>query len=97
MQIYNIKVDKNKKEITNHGVYEFPIQIYETFLEKNVLGFVNWHWHEEVQFCLITDGRVDFYVSEKKYTLDKGQGIFIIVVICIWQNRLKKKAIRIYV
>ena len=34
MQIYNIKVDKNKKETTNHGVYEFPIQIYETFLEK---------------------------------------------------------------
>ena len=37
MQIYKIKVDKNKKETTNHGVYEFPIQIYETFLEKNVL------------------------------------------------------------
>ena len=77
MQIYNIKIDENKKETTNHGVYEFPIQIYETFLEKNVLGFVNWHWHEEVQFCLVTNGRVDFYVSENKYTLDKGQGIFI--------------------
>ena len=77
MQIYNIKIDENKKETTNHGVYEFPIQIYETFLEKNVLGFVNWHWHDEVQFCLVTNGRVDFYVSEKKYTLDKGQGIFI--------------------
>lgn len=77
MQIYNIKVDENKRETTNHGVYEFPIVIYETVLEKNVLGFVNWHWHKELQFCIVTKGVVDFYVSENKYTLNEGDGIFI--------------------
>ena len=77
MKIYNIKVDENKRETTNHGSYEFPVVIYETVLEKNVLGFVNWHWHEELQFCIVTKGVVDFYVSENKYTLNEGEGIFI--------------------
>ena len=77
MQIYNIKIDQNNRETTNHGCYEFPVVIYETVLEKNVLGFVNWHWHEELQFCVVTEGTVDFYVCENKYTLQKGEGIFI--------------------
>lgn len=97
MQVYNIKIDENKKEKTNHGIYEFPIQIYESFLEKNVLGFINWHWHEEMQFCLVTKGEVDFYVLENKYTLEKGQGIFINSGFLHMAKPKKKRAMLIFV
>lgn len=77
MQVYDIPIGENKKEETLHGSYEFPMEIYETKLCKNILGFINWHWHDELQFCFITEGRVSFYVNSENFTLNKGEGIYI--------------------
>ncbi|MBU5439589.1 AraC family transcriptional regulator [Tissierella sp. MSJ-40] len=51
--------------------------VYVNQLDKNVLGFINWHWHEEIQFSLVTKGEVEFLVNQNVYTLKEGQGIFI--------------------
>ncbi len=77
MQIYNIQINENKMETTQHGNPEFPIAIYETVLVKNVLGFVNWHWHSELQFCLVTSGCVQFVVNNHKVEINSDGGIFI--------------------
>ena len=77
MQIYNIDINENKMETTSHGTDDFPVAIYETILRKNILGFVDWHWHSELQFCYITSGRVNFTVNSFSQNLEKGQGIFI--------------------
>lgn len=77
MQTYNIIIDENKKETTKHGSFEFPLAIYTTQINKNILGFINWHWHEELQFCIVTNGIVDFNVNGNSIILSKGEGIFI--------------------
>lgn len=77
MQIKDIQIDQNKKETTLHGTYDFPIAVYLDQLDKNVLGFVNWHWHDEIQFSLVTRGEVEFWVNQTLYILKEGQGIFI--------------------
>ena len=77
MQVYNININENKMETTSHGTEEFPIAIYETILRKNILGFVDWHWHSELQFCFITSGTVRFTVNSFSADLEKGNGIFI--------------------
>lgn len=77
MQVYNININENKMETTSHGTEDFPVAVYETELRKNILGFVDWHWHSEVQFCHITSGRVSFTVNSFSAVLKKGQGIFI--------------------
>lgn len=77
MQIRDIQIDENQKETTLHGNYDFPMAAYVNQLDKNVLGFVNWHWHEEIQFSLVTKGEVEFLVNQDTYTLKAGQGIFI--------------------
>ena len=56
MQVYSIPINSDQREITHHGTSEFPIAVYETDLEKNVLGYVPWHWHEEFEVIYIADG-----------------------------------------
>lgn len=77
MQTYQIMIDENKKETTQHGSFEFPLAIYTTQIRKNILGFIDWHWHEELQFCIVTRGVVHFNVNRDTITLSKGEGIFI--------------------
>lgn len=77
MQTYSIIIDENKKETTQHGSFEFPIAIYTTQINKNILGFIDWHWHEELQFCIVTNGTVDFNVNSHSIILSEGEGIFI--------------------
>jgi len=77
MQTYHIVIDSNKKETTSHGSFEFPLAIYTTQISKNVLGFIDWHWHEELQFCLVTKGTVRFNVSGEEILLKEDEGLFI--------------------
>lgn len=77
MQITDIQIDKNNRETTLHGSYDFPLAVYLDQLDKNVLGFVNWHWHDEIQLSLVTKGEVEFLVNQNAYVLKEGQGIFI--------------------
>lgn len=76
-QITEIGIDQQMKETTQHGSFDFPLAIYETQLNKNVLGFVNWHWHNELQFAYIVSGSIMLYVNNEKIILKPGQGFFI--------------------
>ena len=77
MQIYHIPVDKHRRETTPHGTLEFPMAVYHSIMSQNVLGYINWHWHPELQFCLVTAGQICFSVNQRRYVLGPGQGIFI--------------------
>ena len=77
MQIYDIDINENKMETTSHKTDDFPVAIYETILKKNILGFVDWHWHSEIQFCYVTAGSVRFCVNSFSAVVEKDGGIFI--------------------
>ncbi len=61
----NIVTNKNKKEVTQQGSFEFPITVYKTKISENILGYIDWHWHEELQFY------------GDSIILSEGEGIFI--------------------
>lgn len=77
MQIFDIKIDADQKEITGHGKAAFPLAVYHSVMSRNILGFTNWHWHDELQFCLVTRGSICFFVNDRKHRLERGQGIFV--------------------
>ncbi len=77
MQIYDLGINPDLMETTRHGTEEFPLAIYDTVLEKNVLGFIDWHWHDELQFCFVTNGRVQITVDRSLHLLTVGMGIFV--------------------
>lgn len=77
MQTYHIQIDEHQQETTVHGAFDFPLAIYTTQISKNILGLIDWHWHEELQFCIVTTGKVVFHVNGEILILDEGAGIFI--------------------
>lgn len=77
MQIFDIPIDQEQRETTEHGSASFPLAVYYSVMSKNVLGFTNWHWHEELQFCLVVEGSICFFTNNRQQILAPGQGIFI--------------------
>lgn len=77
MQIFDIPINREQKETTEHGTASFPLAVYHSVMSKNILGFTNWHWHDELQFCLVVRGSICFFVNNHQQTLTSGQGIFI--------------------
>lgn len=79
MHIFGVPIGKKKiqQDPTVHGIPEFPMAMYDTFFNDDLFGFVQWHWHEEIQFCTVTKGTFAFYVNEESFRLEEGQGIFI--------------------
>ena len=77
MQTYDIHIDGTGHELTRHGSAAFPLAVYTTAVSKNILGFIDWHWHDELQFCLVTKDSIRVSVEGDSFTLHKGEGLFI--------------------
>ena len=70
-------VDKNFKEIKQHGTDGFPFVVYKDDFFRFEYGLILWHWHEEVQFTLVAEGEVHMLIGDKELVLSEGEGIFI--------------------
>lgn len=77
LQIVDVQTDATNQELTAHGDFRFPLGVYENAMDQNVLGFVVWHWHDEMQFNYVTKGALRFNVNEESFILEEGQGVFI--------------------
>lgn len=77
MQVYDIPIDERGRESTPHGTFAFPLAIYTTRIQSNVLGYITWHWHPELQFCIVIKGQVELFVNQESFTLGPGKGIFV--------------------
>lgn len=77
MQTYDIRIAPDGHELTRHGTAAFPLAVYTTTVSKNILGFIDWHWHEELQFCLVVKDRIRVAVEGSSFELGEGEGVFI--------------------
>ena len=73
----SIRVLDDQKEIKQHGTEEFPVAVYHYVMSECILGYINWHWHDEIQLCVVTKGRMCFQVSGAQYELGVGEGFFV--------------------
>lgn len=71
-----IKIDDKRKELKNHGNYEFPVSIDYEILSKYDRSSFIWHWHEEIELTFILNGKMDYIINETAYSLKKGEGLF---------------------
>ncbi len=77
MQTYDIHIDHSGRELTRHGSPAFPLAVYTTTVSKNVLGFIDWHWHDELQFCLVIKDSIHVAVEGDSFVLGEGEGLFV--------------------
>ena len=77
MQIFDIPINSKRMETTRIGTFDFPLAVHENDLKKNVLGFVNWHWHYEFQLTYVVRGNISVFFNQQTIDLHEGQGIYI--------------------
>lgn len=77
MEYHNIIIDENKREMIQYELSEFPLIIESIDIKKNILGFIDWHWHKELQFCIVTRGTIELNIKGETLILSQGEGIFI--------------------
>jgi AraC-like DNA-binding protein/mannose-6-phosphate isomerase-like protein (cupin superfamily) len=62
------------REITCHGTPSFPMACYE---ENFRIMDVPWHWHDEMETGIITQGHINFTINTVTYALQQGDVFFV--------------------
>ena len=65
------------KENRMHGDIMFPLSVYSMDRPAGKSTIVDCHWHDELEFLIMTEGRALFQIDAIQYELEKGQGIFV--------------------
>lgn len=68
------RTDRQGRELAKHGTVLFPAACYKDELPGE---YVPWHWHDELEAIILTEGRVLVAVEDKRLTVKQGEGIFI--------------------
>ena len=66
--------DDSARELLKHGTPAFPIACYHDDLQAEP---VPWHWHEELEVLLVSEGTILATAAGEKYRLTVGEGLFI--------------------
>lgn len=66
--------DEQGRETVSHGTSMFPLACYEDDLR---VFYVGWHWHEEFECIVATEGAVEVLLEGKRLPLLPGEGVFI--------------------
>jgi AraC family transcriptional regulator, melibiose operon regulatory protein len=77
MQITEIITDEQMKELIRHGSVKFPLQVYLDDMSKYDIGYVSWHWHNEIEFVVVTQGTIEVFAGEHTVHLQEKEGAFI--------------------
>ena len=64
------------KENKTHGDILFPFALYEMEYQTPAT-ILDCHWHDELEFLLLTQGEGVFQVGTHQYELKEGQALFI--------------------
>lgn len=74
LSICGVTIDQTKRELKEHGANSFPIASYDDDLE--VIS-VPWHWHEEFEFIIMTEGIASVQIENRTISLNQGDAMFI--------------------
>ena len=77
LQLLDIAVAPDLHELTKHGTPIFPCAGYDEDPGKYLVGNIPWHWHEEMEIILATEGDTRVLCGEAEFLLQDGEAIFV--------------------
>jgi AraC-type DNA-binding domain-containing proteins len=64
------------KEARRHGSPEFPVRMYHFHCPPDQ-PLLDLHWHDELEFFMVTQGRAVLRVGAEDYCLSAGEAVFV--------------------
>ena len=77
MNTFKITTDDTLRETVRHGSGGFPFAYYPEDIWQFDFHRIDWHWHHELAFLVVTEGTARCLVDPDTMELPKGSGIFI--------------------
>ena len=77
MRAKHILTTEKKEELTQPFAPGLPVTVYVTVFGPETYDYVDWHWHDEVQYCLVLSGEVCFRVADQTCRVPRGGGLII--------------------
>ena len=67
------RVDETGRELLTYGTEDFPIAFFDDDLTKISVPY---HWHDELEIVIITEGPVRVRIAGSEFVLKSGDGYF---------------------
>ena len=67
--------DQNQYKVIAHANKDYPVGVYYVEPGNMYMGYVRWHWHEEMEINLVKSGSAEFTIGDEKVVLTEGQAI----------------------
>ncbi len=68
---------QNLHEEIAHANRDYPVGVYYVEPGKMYMGYVRWHWHEEMEINLVKAGSAEFTIGEEKVIVNEGQALIL--------------------
>ena len=72
-----IKLLNDNSEVITYNFERFPILSKKLLLSEYPNMAAPNHWHDDIEFIIILEGKMSYSVNGKSYELKKGQAIFV--------------------
>lgn len=77
LQECGLNLNRVSKELKPHGSIEFPCAGYASHHTERPEDVIPWHWHEEMEIVMITEGQMRLKTSAASFLLNKGEAAVI--------------------
>ncbi len=68
---------QNLHEVIAHANQDYPVGVYYVEPGKMYMGYVRWHWHEEIEINLVKSGAAEFTIGDEKVIVNEGQALIL--------------------
>ncbi|MDR1251519.1 MAG: AraC family transcriptional regulator [Treponema sp.] len=75
--MFQITVRENLSEIIQYSSPDIPVSSLAFWLDQFINYAADCHWHEDLEFTIVTEGTMSYFVNDVTYQLSKGMGIFV--------------------
>lgn len=72
-----LNVQNDMLELLEYNTPQFPVRCREADLAWFHHGTSECHWHDDLEFLVVLDGAMTYYVNNRPYRLEQGMGIFV--------------------
>lgn len=77
MNLYKITTDDTLYETVQHGSIDYPFAYYPEDIWQFDFHRIDWHWHHELEFLVVTGGTARCLVGTEQLEVPEGCGLFI--------------------